>query len=55
MLAVVFGIALVIVAVVLWVGGLSLAHAIAILIGVIGVMMVAYWAAPPTAWGGRRT
>lgn len=53
MLAVLFGIALVIVAVVLWVGGLSLAHAVAILIGVIGVLLVAYWGAPATAWGRR--
>ena len=53
MLAVLFGIALVIVAVVLWVGGLSLVHAVAILIGVTGALLVAYWAAPGNMWGRR--
>jgi len=52
-LAVLFGIALVITAVVLWIGGLSVAHAVAIMIGVIGVLLIAYWGAPATAWGRR--
>lgn len=52
MLAVLIGIALIIVAVVLWVGGLSVVHALAILIGAIGVLLVAYWALP-TAYSRR--
>jgi hypothetical protein len=53
MLAVLIGIALIIVAVVLWLGGLTTAHAIAILIGAIGVLLVCYWAFP--AGYARRT
>ena len=53
MLAVLFGIALVIVAVVLWIGGLSVAHALAIMIGATGILLIAWYAAPATAWGRR--
>lgn len=53
MLALLVGLALVIVAVVLWVGGLSVAHALAILIGAIGLMFILFWAVPGNAWGRR--
>jgi hypothetical protein len=53
MLAVLFGIVLVIVAVVLWVGGLSVTQALAIVIGIIGIMLIVWWAGPATAWGRR--
>jgi hypothetical protein len=42
MFSVLIGIALVIVAVVLWVGGMTVAHALAILIGLIGVLVLLY-------------
>ena len=50
--AVLIGIALVILAVLLWVGALSVAHALAIFIGLIGVLLILYWAWP-TGWGRR--
>ena len=53
MLAVLAGIALVIVAVVLWVGGLSAVQALAFTIGVIGIVLIVWWAGPATAWGRR--
>jgi hypothetical protein len=53
MLAVLFGIALVIVAVVLWVGGLSVAQALALFIGAAGIMLIVWWAGPARAWGRR--
>ena len=40
MFSVLIGIALVIVAVVLWLGGVTVAHALAILIGLIGVLVL---------------
>lgn len=42
MLSVLIGVALVIVAVVLWLGGVSVAHALAILIGLIGILVLLY-------------
>jgi hypothetical protein len=42
MFSVLIGIALVIVAVVLWLGTVSVAHALAILIGLIGVLVLLY-------------
>lgn len=53
MLAVLIGIALIITAVVLWVGAVTTGHAVAILIGAIGVLLVAYWALPPAAYARR--
>ncbi len=53
MIAALIGLALVVVAVVLWVGGLTVAHAVAILIGAIGVLLVLYWAAPTAVWVRR--
>lgn len=52
MVAVLIGIALVIVAVALWLGGLTVAHALAIFIGLMGVLLVAYWGLPG-GWGRR--
>ncbi len=52
MIAVLIGVALVIVAVVLWLGNLTVAHALAILIGMIGLLLVCYWAYP-AGWGRR--
>jgi hypothetical protein len=40
MISVLVGIVLVIVAVILWVGSMSLAHAVAILIGLIGILVI---------------
>lgn len=54
MTAALIGIALVIVAVVLWVGGLTVAHAIAILIGLIGILLVLYWGLPASAYARRK-
>lgn len=48
------GIALVIVAVALWLGGISIAHAVAILIGVLGVQLVLYWALPASVYARRQ-
>lgn len=42
MFSVLIGIALVIVAVVLWLGTISVAHALAVLIGLIGVLVLLY-------------
>ena len=42
MLSVLIGIALVIVAVVLWLGNITVPHALAILIGLIGVLVLLY-------------
>jgi uncharacterized membrane protein len=42
MFSVLIGIALVVVAVVLWMAGISVAHALAILIGLIGVLVLLY-------------
>jgi hypothetical protein len=42
MLSVLIGIALVIVAVVLWVGNITVPHALAILIGLVGVLVLLY-------------
>ena len=54
MIAALIGIALVIVAVALWLGGISIAHAVAILIGALGVLLLLYWALPATAYARRR-
>ena len=53
MIAVLIGIALIITAVILWLGGLTLAHAVAILIGLVGVLLLLYWALPATAYARR--
>jgi hypothetical protein len=42
MISVIVGIALIIVAVILWTGGMSLAHALAILIGLVGIMVLVW-------------
>ena len=52
MAAALVGIALVILAVLLWVGSLSVAHALALFIGLFGVLLILYWALPG-AWGRR--
>jgi hypothetical protein len=54
MLAVLTGLALVIVAVVLWLGHLTTAHAVAIGIGLVGVLLVVYAAVPASALLRRR-
>ena len=54
MLAALIGIALVIVAVALWLGGISIAHAVAILIGALGVQLVLYWALPASVYARRQ-
>jgi hypothetical protein len=50
--AAIAGIALIITAVVLWLGNLTVAHALAILIGLTGVLLVLYWGVPG-AYGRR--
>ncbi len=52
MVAVLIGIVLVIVAVLLWLGTITVAHALAIFIGLIGVALVLYWGLPG-GWGRR--
>jgi hypothetical protein len=52
MFAVLAGIVLVITAVILWLGNITVGHALAIFIGIIGIMFIGWWAAP-TAWGRR--
>ena len=47
------GIALVIVAVALWLGGISIAHAVASLIGALGVLVL-YWALPASVYARRQ-
>lgn len=42
MLSVLIGVVLVIVAVVLWLGNMTVAHALAILIGLVGVLVLLY-------------
>lgn len=54
MLAVLIGIALVIVAVVLWLGHLTTAHAVAIGIGLLGVLLVLYGTVPAASFVRRR-
>ena len=53
MFAALIGIALVIVGVVLWLGDLSTGHAVAILIGALGVLLILWWVAPGRAWARR--
>lgn len=53
MIAVLIGIALIIVAVVLWLGHLSTAHAVAIGIGLLGVLLVVYGAVPAASFVRR--
>jgi hypothetical protein len=53
MIAVLIGIALIITAVVLWLGGVTVLHAVAILIGLTGVLLVLWWAAPGKAFARR--
>jgi hypothetical protein len=53
-IAVLIGIILIIVAVVEWLGHLSTSHAVAILIGLLGVLLVLWWAAPAPAFARRR-
>jgi hypothetical protein len=48
MASVIAGIVLVIVAVVLWVGHLSVDHALAILIGIVGVLILLFGVVPVT-------
>lgn len=42
MVSVLIGVALVIVAVVLWLAGVTVAHALAILIGIVGLLVLLY-------------
>ena len=53
MTALLIGIILIIAAVVEWLGHLSTSHAVALLIGALGVLLVAYWGLPPTAYARR--
>lgn len=46
MVTVIAGIVLIICAILLWVGALSLAHALAIFIGIIGLAMILWYAVP---------
>ena len=52
MLAVLAGIVFIIVGIVLWLGNLSVEHALAIFIGLTGVLLIAYWAYP-AGWSRR--
>ena len=52
MVAALAGIALIIIAVLLWLGSVSVAHALAIFIGLIGVVLLLYWGLPG-GWGRR--
>lgn len=52
MLAVIAGIVFIIVGVVLWIGNLSIEHGLAIFIGLIGILLLAYWGYP-AGWGRR--
>lgn len=54
MLAILIGLALVIVAVVLWLGHLTTAHAVAIGIGLLGVLLVLYGTVPAASFVRRR-
>jgi hypothetical protein len=53
MAAVILGLVLIIAAVVAWVGHLSTVHAVAILLGAVGVLLVLYWAVPGRHWEHR--
>jgi hypothetical protein len=53
MLAVVIGIAFVILAVVLWLAGITIGHALAILIGLIGILIILYGVVPASVWRRR--
>jgi hypothetical protein len=53
MAAALIGIVFVIVAVVLWLGHLTVAHAIAIEVGLLGILLILYWALPATAYARR--
>ena len=53
MVAVLLGLILIIAAVVTWVGHLSTSHAVAILLGALGVLLVLYWAVPGRHWEHR--
>jgi len=46
MVSVLIGVLMIIVAVVLWLGHISLAHAVAIMIGLIGLIVLLYGALP---------
>jgi hypothetical protein len=52
MLAVLAGIALIIVGVVLWLGNLTVAHGLALFTGITGILLLAYWAYP-AGWTRR--
>ena len=52
MIAVLIGIVLIIAGIVLWLGALSVAHALALLIGLTGVLLLLYWAYP-AGWARR--
>ena len=54
MIAVLIGIIMIIVAVILWLGDLTTAHAVAIEIGLLGILLLLYWALPATAYARRR-
>jgi hypothetical protein len=51
-LAVIAGIVFIITGIVLWLANLSMGHALAIFIGVIGILLIAYWAYP-AGWTRR--
>ena len=54
MVAVIAGLVLALVAVLLWVGVVTIAHALAIFMGVVGVALILWYAAPLGYRAGRR-
>jgi hypothetical protein len=54
MAAALIGIVFVIVAVVLWLGHLTVAHAIAIETGLLGILLILWWVLPGSAYARRR-
>jgi hypothetical protein len=53
MIALLIGIFLIIAAVVEWLGHLTTGHAVALLLGAIGILLVAYWGLPSSAYARR--
>ena len=53
MIALLIGIILIIAAVAEWLGHLTTSHAVAILLGALGILLVAYWGLPSSAYARR--
>jgi hypothetical protein len=53
MIALVIGIVLIIAAVFEWLGHLTTGHAVALLLGAAGILLVAYWGLPSSACARR--